>query len=132
MAAHNPEQERFNQIREATRMGDEPDAPQRTLHLRNPRPAQNRHPVSRSAGAPRAKHTPKGHDAKLKAWQAEARVVSVITIFGLGDGVDSIVGAIIESDRYTITVRNSSGEHLVYKHAIAAITPHAEAKTVMQ
>lgn len=123
IVSHSPEQERLNQIREASRLSEGDEQPihrKKTLHLRqSSRPSKN-------SPAPRARHTPKGHDAKLKAWQADGRYVEVGFIFGFSDEVSTVAGVITESDRYTITIRQSSGdEMLIYKHAISAIMPSA-------
>jgi len=134
----NPDQERVNQIREASRMGEPEGGERPTLSVPRPRPKtvvnnarnsdrNNDRDNARRPSAPRAKHTPKGHDAKLKAWQAESREVVVGLIFGVSETVDTHTGRIVDSDRYTITLRFSTGaDALIYKHAIACIYPQPE------
>lgn len=68
---------------------------------------------------------PKGHDATLKAWQADGTTLTVELMAGADkDGnILSATGVLVDCDRYTITLRRADSNSLIYKHAIMAIHP---------
>lgn len=81
-----------------------------------------RHPMDRGAdrhsdGAEKKKFVAKGHDAQLQAAQYDQAEVEVCT---LSDIV--FRGTISRRDRYTLTIKDSSGvEVIVFKSAVESI-----------
>lgn len=57
----------------------------------------------------------KGHDAVLRAIQNDGRKLHVKLING-----SYFYGEIAGRDKYTITIRDEGGRHVVFKHAIAS------------
>ena len=113
------EKERAVQIQEARRLSQletpnpSPKPVWKTTTTAAPRPA------SESKPAFKKKYVPKGHDATIKDLQAKRTPIFIETINN-----DVIHGIIVNSDRYTISVRSDSDgsgkefiEHF-YKHGI--------------
>jgi sRNA-binding regulator protein Hfq len=121
---YDHQREREAQRREGSRMGAD-ERP--TLRLSEGRGRPKQYGGRDNNRKPSQTHTPKGHDAKLKAWQKEQRGVVVGLVFGVSETVDTHTGIIVDSDRYTITLRFTTGaEALIYKHAIACIYPQPD------
>lgn len=71
---------------------------------------------------PRATFVAKGHDAKLKEFQD--RKTPVLVTFMSGERIGGIVS---NRDKYTITIKDTTYETVVYKHAIESFRAVGEA-----
>lgn len=59
-----------------------------------------------------------GHDTVLKALQKKGSMTTII--FAGGD--DTMIGTVVASDKYTITIRDGNERHILYKSDIRSVT----------